>query len=460
VVQFLISSYCLQSIPMRSQPSASSSQAESAALEERWFDWNSPLEPAGEPGVVDETLRDGLQSPSAHDPPLAKKLELLARAAALQIEGFALGFPASRQRQFDDSLRLAQEVARERLSLRVCCAARTLASDIAPIADIAQRAGLRVQVGLFIGASPLRQHAEGWSLDQVLRLTDEAVTFAVRQGLEVLYVTEDSTRSSPDTLEQLYSAAIRCGAERVCVADTVGHATPEGAAKIVAFARKVVEALEPRVRVEWHGHRDRGLDVANCLAAFRAGADRCHGTALGIGERSGNAPIEQLLVNLALLGWRNASLAGLPEYVKAAADALGFPIPPHQPVVGRDAFRTATGAHAAAVSKALTLGDAWLADRVFSAVPAALVGRQQLLDVGPGSGEANVVAWLAERGIAADPGTVTTILAAAKRGDAVLADADILALIQASRSEAAESAQLRPGPDSSPALQPVIGGRR
>jgi 2-isopropylmalate synthase len=445
---------------MRSQPSASSSLAAVPALDgERWFDWNGPVDRAREPGVVDETLRDGLQSPSAHDPPLGKKLELLARAAALKIEGFALGFPASRQRQFDDALRLAQEVAKERLPLRVCCAARTLAADIAPIADIAQRAGLRVQVGLFIGASPLRQHAEGWSLEQLLKLTDEAVTFAVGHGLEVLYVTEDSTRSAPDTLKRLYAAAIRCGAERVCVADTVGHATPEGARKIVLFARSFVEALDPRVRVEWHGHRDRGLDVANCLAAWSAGADRCHGTALGIGERAGNAPIEQLLVNLALLGWRSADLSGLPEYVKAAAEALGFPIPPHQPLVGRDAFRTATGAHAAAVSKALTLGDTWLADRVFSAVPAALLGCQQLLDVGPGSGEANVVAWLAERGLAPDPQIVTAVLSAAKRGSAVLSDADILALIQAQRLEAAQAAQPRPLGESPLAPQPVLGGR-
>jgi 2-isopropylmalate synthase len=425
----------------------------------RWFDWNGSVDPAREPGVVDETLRDGLQSPSAHDPPLAKKLELLACAAALKVEGFALGFPASRKRQFDDALRLAQEVAKQRFDLRVCCAARTLSADIAPIAEIAERAGLRVQVGLFIGASPLRQHAEGWSLDQLLRLTDQAVTFAVRQGLEVLYVIEDSTRSSPDTLEKLYSAAIGCGAERICVADTVGHATPEGAAKIVQFARGIAEAHDPRVRVEWHGHRDRGLDVANCLAAWNAGADRCHGTALGIGERAGNAPIEQLLVNLSLLGWRSASLAGLPEYVKAAADALGFQIPAHQPIVGRDAFRTATGAHAAAVSKALTLGDSWLADRVFSAVPAALVGAQQLLDVGPGSGEANVIAWLSEHGLSSDPETVAAVLSAAKRGTAVLSDADILALIPVQRPQAAEGAQLRPGVEAALAAQPVLGGR-
>ncbi|HWA74773.1 MAG TPA: LeuA family protein [Polyangiaceae bacterium] len=413
-------------------------------LGESWFDWNAIAPPPHAPGVVDETLRDGLQSPSAQDPPLDKKLELLSRAARLEIEGFALGFPASRPRQFEDALCLAKEIARQRLTIQACCAARTLSGDIAPIANIAQRSGLRVQVGLFIGASPLRQHAEGWSVEQLLRLTDDAVTFAVREGLEVLYVVEDSTRSTPETLSQLYSAGIRCGATRLCVADTVGHATPEGAAKIVHFVCELAASLDPRVRVEWHGHRDRGLDVANCLAAWAAGAERCHGTALGIGERAGNAPIEQLLVNLSLLGWRQQSLAGLPEYVQTAAEALGFSVPPHQPVVGEDAFRTATGAHAAAVSKALTLGNAWLADRVFSSVPAALVGRQQHLDVGPGSGEANVVAWLGEHGIVADAKTVATVLSAAKRGSAVLSPSDILALLAGPRSEAADAPQTRP----------------
>jgi 2-isopropylmalate synthase len=443
---------------MRPPPSASVA-SDPPNLTQTWFDWNGAAPPPQTPGVVDETLRDGLQSPSAQDPPLAKKLELLSRAASLQIEGFALGFPASRPRQFEDALRLAEEIARQRLATEPCCAARTLAADIAPIANIAQRSGLRVQVGLFIGASPLRQHAEGWSLEQLLRLSDEAVSFAVREGLEVLFVVEDSTRSAPETLSQLYTAAIRCGATRLCVADTVGHATPEGAANIVRFVCELAASLDPRVRVEWHGHRDRGLDMANCLAAWAAGAERCHGTALGIGERAGNAPIEQLLVNLSLLGWRQHSLAGLPEYVQAAAEALGFSVPPHQPVVGEDAFRTATGAHAAAVSKALTLGNAWLADRVFSSVPAALLGRQQHLDVGPGSGEANVVAWLGEHGIAADPKTVATVLSAAKRGSAVLSPSDILALIAGPRSTNAEASQGRPLSEPPRAAPPVLGGR-
>lgn len=428
---------------MRNPPPASVKPAAPAREGHSWFDWNGLSAPPLTPGVVDETLRDGLQSPSAQDPPLEKKLALLSRAANLKIDGFALGFPASRPRQFDDALRLAESIARERYPLKACCAARTLNADIAPIAEIAQRTGLGLQVGLFIGASPLRQHAEGWSLDQLLRLTDEAIRFAVHEGLEVLYVVEDSTRSAPETLSELYTAAVRCGATRLCVADTVGHATPEGAANIVRFVCELAAKLDPRLRVEWHGHRDRGLDVANCLAAWAAGAERCHGTALGIGERAGNAPIEQLLVNLSLLGWRQHSLAGLPEYVQAAAEALGFTVPPHQPVVGSDAFRTATGAHAAAVSKALSLRDPWLADRVFSSVPAALVGQQQHLDVGPGSGEANVVAWLIEHGIAAEPKTIATVLAAAKRGNSVLSPSDILSLLGGAAPDAADTGQGR-----------------
>lgn len=408
-----------------------SAPADSPVLDpsELFFDWNGQTTFQRAPGVVDETLRDGLQSPSVSDPSFARKVDLLERAAGLGIDCFALGFPASRARQYDDALGLARHVARERLNLELCCAARTLEMDIAPVAEIAQKSGQPLQVGLFIGSSAIRRHTEGWSLDQVVRLTDSAVSFAVRQGLTVLYVTEDSTRCPPAALERLYSTAIRCGATRICVADTVGHATPEGARKLVEFAVNLGAAIDPRVRVEWHGHRDRGLDVANCLSAWAAGADRCHGTALGVGERSGNAPIEQLLVNLVLLGARSLDLSALPDYVRAAANALGVPIPAHQPLVGRDAFRTATGAHAAAVVKAFALGDAWLADRIFSGVPAELLGLRQQVDVGPGSGEANVTAWLRTRGLRADAVAVAAVLKRAKRGDAVLAEAEIRKLL-------------------------------
>ncbi len=395
-----------------------------------FFDWNDTARPDLRPELVDETLRDGLQSPSASDPPIEKKLALLRHAAALGVDCFALGFPASRKRQHDDALRLAQEVGKERLAIEVCCAARTLEADIAPIVEIAEQSGVPVQVGMFIGSSPIRQYTEGWSLEQMLRLTESAVTFAVKHGLEVLYVTEDSTRSAPETLRQLYETAIRCGAQRICVADTVGYATPAGAASVIRFVRELVDRVEPRVAIEWHGHRDRGLEIANCLSAWLAGAKRCHGTALGVGERCGNAALELLLVNLVLLGWRAFNLSTLPAYVAEAADALGFSIPAYHPVVGQDAFRTATGAHAAAVGKALALGNEWLADRVFSGVPAGIVGRRQVVAVGPFSGEANAVAWLNDHRLEASESQVARLLAAAKRASRILTEAEIRELLR------------------------------
>ena len=157
--------------------------------------------------------------------------------------------------------------------------------------------------------------------------------------MPVQFVTEDSTRSAPDVLRSLYGVAIRSGAMRVCIADTVGHSTPTGATRLVEFVKGLVAEIDPRVRIDWHGHRDRGLSVANALAAWGAGADRCHGTALGVGERSGNSPIELLLVNLQLLGWIDRDLTSLSRYAELASRALGVPIAHNAPIVGADAFK-------------------------------------------------------------------------------------------------------------------------
>ena len=142
-----------------------------------------------------------------------------------------------------------------------------------------------------------------------------------------MYVTEDTTRAKPDDLRRLYTAAIEAGARRICVADTVGHATPEGARAVIKFVRKVVAETGEDVKVDWHGHRDRGLDVANALAAVEAGADRLHGTCLGVGERVGNTPIDLLLVNLELLGWSNRDLSRLSDYCKKVHECTGVPYP-------------------------------------------------------------------------------------------------------------------------------------
>lgn len=395
-------------------------------------DWNRAG--GGEPGPArgrveldDETLRDGLQSPSVRSPSLDDKVRILHSIAALGIESADIGLPGAGPHVVAQVERLAREIVDHRLPIAPNCAARTLAADIQPIVDVSQRVGLAIEVSCFIGSSPIRQYAEGWEMDRMLRLTREAVELGVGNGLPVMFVTEDTTRARPDDLRRLYREAVDAGATRVCLSDTVGHATPHGAAELVRFIRGVVG---DEVAIDWHGHRDRGLSVANSLAAAAAGADRLHGTAVGIGERCGNTPIDLLLVNMQLLGWIDRDLTALGEYCAFVSEVTGVPLPDNYPVLGRDAFRTGTGVHAAAIIKARARGDDWLADRVYSSVPASLVGRRQAIEIGPMCGESNVVYWLEERAIEADGELVGEIFRAAKASDRVLEEAEVLAICE------------------------------
>ena len=390
------------------------------------FDWNATDAPAP-PTVLldDETLRDGLQSPSVRTPSIDEKLRILHLIDRLGIDTADIGLPGAGPHVVRDVERLAREIVDQRLRVRANCAARTLAADIKPIADISQRVGMPIEVGAFIGSSPLRQYAEGWTLDQLLTLTEDAIAFGVREGLPMMYVTEDTTRADPDTLRALYSTAIRAGATRVCVADTVGHATPHGAAAVVRFVASVVEDCGGGIGIDWHGHRDRDFAVINTLAALEAGATRLHGAAIGIGERVGNTPMDLLLMNLQLMGYVDRDLSALCEYCEAVSSATGVPIPANYPVVGRDAFRTATGVHAAAVIKAFRKNDRALIDAVYSGVPASLVGREQQIDVGPMSGKSNIVFWLERRGYAPSDELVDRIFAKAKASPAVLTESEI-----------------------------------
>jgi 2-isopropylmalate synthase len=389
-------------------------------------DWNTAGAPPPRVLLDDETLRDGLQSPSVRCPTIEEKLQILHLMDRLGIDTADIGLPGAGPHVVRDVERLAREIRDARLRIAANCAARTVVADIKPIAEIAQRVGIPIECCAFIGSSPVRQYAEGWALDQLLRLTDEAISFAVREGLPVMYVTEDTTRADPETLRQLYSTAIRAGARRVCIADTVGHATPRGAAAVVRFIAGVVEECGGGVEIDWHGHRDRDMAVTNSLAALEAGATRVHGAAIGIGERVGNTPMDLLLVNLVLSGWIERDLSALVEYCEVVSRVTGVPIPANYPVVGRDAFRTATGVHAAAVIKAYRKGDAALVDAVYSGVPAGLVGREQEIDVGPMSGKSNVVFWLEKRGLPVNDDLVVRIFARAKSSPRVLTEEEIL----------------------------------
>jgi 2-isopropylmalate synthase len=390
------------------------------------FDWTTVV------GVQfdDETLRDGLQNPSVVDPSIEDKIRLLHLMDRLGIHTADIGLPGAGPRAVEAVTALAKEIVESGLSIRPNCAARTVLADVRPIAEISQAVGIPIEACTFIGSSPIRQYAEDWTLAKMLRVTEEAVTFAVAEGLPVMMVTEDTTRAQPEVLKQLYTRAIECGARRICLSDTVGHATPAGVRSLVRFAiEEVVAPSGEEVGIDWHGHRDRGFGLANTLTAIQAGATRVHGTALGIGERSGNAEIDLLLVNLKLLGVIDTDLTVLPEYCELVAQACQIPLVHSYPVFGSDAFRTGTGVHAAAIVKAHAKGDDWLADRVYSAIPASMVGRKQLIEIGPMSGLSNVKHWLREHEYDPDDEELCSrIIQAAKQTDRTLTEGELEAL--------------------------------
>ncbi|WP_437674964.1 LeuA family protein [Sorangium sp. So ce131] len=386
----------------------------------------------------DETLRDGLQNPSVADPNIEGKLKLLHLMAKIGIQIADVGLPGSSPRAFEDVLRMCKEVADHKLPLRIACAGRTVVSDITPMIEISQRAGIPVEIYAFIGSSPIRQLAEEWDVNLIAQRSAAAIDAGVKAGLPVAYVTEDTTRSRPEVLATLFKVAIDHGASRLCLCDTVGHATPDGVRNLINFTRAIVAGAGATVGIDWHGHNDRGLALENAIWALQFGADRVHGTALGIGERVGNAAMELILLNLKLLGLlEHQDLTHLLEYCTTAAQAVGWQVPINYPLVGRDAFRTATGVHAAAIIKAESKGDSWMADRIYSGVPAGMFGRKQEICVGYMSGASNVNYWLRQRKIEPSKELVDAILTKAKATDHLLSEEEILAVIAQHRDRQA-----------------------
>ncbi len=402
--------------------------------DELFFDWatRGPLtfDVSFDVMVQDETLRDGLQSPSATDPSVDTKIEILHLMDELRIDSVCVGLPGAGERQYAASETLCREIANHRLKIRPNCAARTLAVDVKPIVELSQQTGVPIEACMFIGGSPIRQYVEGWTVESIVQRIQDAVGPTAKEGVEIMFVIEDAVRSSPDHLKQFFIAAVDAGAKRVCLCDTVGTAIPEGVTNLVMWARELLDEIGDDIGIDWHGHRDRGLSLANTLAAIKGGADRVHGTALGIGERAGNTPMEQILVNLKLFGFRDHDLDALPRYVEAVSRALDMPMTANMPIVGDDAFRTATGVHAAAVIKALDKGDDWLGDRVYSGVPATWVGRRQEIEVGAMSGHSNVVHYLRVNGLPHDPAVVEAVFDRAKQSAKVLTAEEIVAAIR------------------------------
>ncbi len=394
------------------------------------YDWNTSND-KGKASVRtvtfdDETLRDGLQSPSVFDPPVEAKKEILEKMAAIGIDTANLGLPGAGEQHRTAISELALHIRDQHLPIRPNVACRTVIGDIEPVREIMDESGLPVLACCFIGSSPIRQYTEDWTLGTLLGHVEKSLSYARDHQIPVMFVTEDTTRAHPDDLRELYGMAIDLGAERVCVCDTCGHATPEGTRRVVEFVKSIVKEKGRDVGIDWHGHRDRNLDLMNCVAAIEAGATQIHGAALGVGERAGNAPMDLILANFKLLGWIDRDLTALGDYVRACSKHLKVPIPHNYPIFGHDAFLTGTGVHAAAVIKAIRKNDAWLADRVYSGVPAAEFGEAQRVSVGYMSGRSNVVYWLETHGYDGHDGTlVDKVFAAAKASDHLMSDDEL-----------------------------------
>jgi 2-isopropylmalate synthase len=407
------------------------------------YDWNKNhppgLKPPGPVLINDETLRDGLQSPSVRDPSIAEKIEILHLMEALGIDSLDLGLPGAGARAIEAVTALAREIAVHKMKIRANCAARTHENDIRPIAEIVQQTGLPIEAATFIGSSPIRRFTEGWTDDFLLQTTEKAVKYAVSLGLDVMYVTEDTSRCDPETVKRLYATAINCGARAICICDTAGHATPMGALALVRFViAEVVKPSGEKIRVDWHGHSDRGLAIANSMAAIIAGANCVHGCAIGLGERVGNTQVDQMLVNLKLMEiapWDEQDLTKLKRYCQAVSRATGVPIPANYPVVGDDAFRTATGVHASAIIKAYHKDDVVLANTVYSGVPSHVFGLEQIIDIGPMSGKSNVLWWLERHGVPVSERVVDRIYERAKQSDHTLSEAEILECVEAATTK-------------------------
>jgi isopropylmalate/homocitrate/citramalate synthase len=406
------------------------------------YDWNnlSPFTCQFNPPQLielnDETLRDGLQCPSVLQPTLEQKLAFLRIMPKLGIDSADIGYAGASKTALDDVVVLAKTILDEHLPVKPNCAGRTHEADINPILEAQQRSGQAIDAALFIGSSPIRQFVEGWDVSFLLKTIEKAVLHARSHNLSVMFVTEDTTRALPEHIAAMYLTAAEAGASRLCISDTVGHATPSGVQHLIGFLREQLQGAGfSDLLLDWHGHRDRGLDVVNSMAALSAGASRVHGCALGIGERVGNTAMDTLLVNLVLQGWMDQDLSALNEYCRVASEMTGVQIPRNYPILGDDAFVTSTGVHAAAILKAQAKGDTWLEDRVYSAIPASLVGRHQTITIGPMSGQANVMSWLKDHQMEPTPSRITLILNAAKQTTHILSDEEIMNLMRVSSLE-------------------------
>jgi 2-isopropylmalate synthase len=395
------------------------------------FDWNTPTVRRQPIEVGDVTLSEGLLSPSVVDPSQPDKRRLLSLMPVLGLRAVSLGHPGLGVRQFSTVLNLARELMLAQWELDASCVARASVKDVASALDVRERSGLDVEVAVTLAVSPIQMEAEGLSAARLRDAAEASIAFAVRAGARVVAVLDDASRTPPEQLAPVLRDVAALGASAVRLADSAGRATPDATRALVRFVSEHLRTRTGRpVRLDWVGQNDRGLALANAMAAVDAGVDRVFASALGLGSRSGITPMELLLTNLRVNGLWSHSLRTVVEYCESAATAFGIAIAPSSPLIGSDAFRTGSGAHATALVKALRAGDPWLADNVISGVPAGLLGLENRVDISPVSGLSNVRWWLARHGYDASDQVLTReLLLAVKQTQRAATDDELHELV-------------------------------
>jgi 2-isopropylmalate synthase len=401
-----------------------------------WFNWNNlrieaPLQKLPYSGTIfDETLRDGLQAPYVHAITPEQKLSIVDHMVRCGVRSADLGFPGSGPAAQRECAKIAKYIVANGYPLQQAYAGRTHPADIHAICEIAQEAGVGVDAYIFIGVSPIRQYVEDWNIALIQSNIRKSVAECEREGVEFVLVLEDTVRCTPEVLERVYDVAIDTGVRRVTLCDTVGAALPSGTASLIHWSNYYFSYHGHPVTFEWHGHNDRGLALINSLTALALGCDRVHGTILGVGERAGNAALDQLMINTHLDRHGRYDLTALRDYCEHAASALGVSIPQNYPAMGRDVFKTSAGVHASAIMKAHEKGNTSVKDAIYSSVPASLLGRGQEVLIDASSGANNVKYWLTINGYRKDNAdAIKKVLIMAKAGHGPLSDDQIRRII-------------------------------
>ena len=398
-----------------------------------FYDWSktglSEIKSKAKVTLLDESLRDGIQSSFVKTPNLEEQKRLIQAMDEVGIEFLDIGFPGSGKAVFDTIAALLAHVRQKSFRIVPTCAARTHRGDIQPIVELSEIFGSAIEPLVFVAASPIRQLVEEWTSNDILFLIEDSLRFSRSQGLNPTLVIEDATRSSKEILTAIYKLAMELDVHRIVLCDTVGFCTPDSTQRIVEWTFSYFAEHTYKMNLDWHGHNDKGLGVANSIRAFQSGCDRIHGTALGIGERAGNTAIDQLIVNLYLEGYGQWSTSKLKQYIVKSAQAYDITVPQNYPVFGDSVFSTASGIHASAIIKAEKTGNPDLTNYVYSAVPATDFDRKNTIEINATSGKSNVKYFLESKGLTFSDYHINEVLAYAKRIGRTLTSEEILQMM-------------------------------